>query len=167
MRWIPDDKYRQVLELVPMPTVDVLPCLADERGGSIGLILRDDAEGGKGWNLVGGGVRRGESIAEAAARHVAETLGEGFTWRRDDFSAPDTLGEYFPERRDGHPYDPRKHAIAATYVILPEGTEAEVGGEALEFGWFPLAGDLPSPIGFGQEAVIRRLVPAARRLLET
>lgn len=163
--WIDEEKYRELLRHVPMPTVDLLPCIRDGAGGSIGLIRRDDAEGGTAWNLIGGGVRRGETIADAAERHVAETLGPGFIWKRPDFATPDAIGEYMPECRPGEPYDPRKHAIAATYVVVAESAQAEPGGEALEFRWFPLAGELPSPIGFGQEVVIRRMLPGARRLL--
>lgn len=166
MDWIDEDKYRELLEHVPMPTVDILPCLPGRDGGCIGLILRDDAEGGASWNLVGGGIRRVETIEEAAGRHIAETLGPGFGWQRRDFATPETIGEYFPNRRAGYPYDGRKHAIAATYVVLADTERAEIGGEALEFRWFPLTEGLPNPIGFGQDQVICRLLPAARRLLE-
>jgi len=162
--WIEEDLYRRLREVAAMPAVDLLPVLVADGAARAGLILRDDAEGGEGWNLIGGGIRRGESIAEAAERHVAETLGPGFRWRRREFERADTVGEYFPERREGYPHDVRKHSIALSYAILAEAEAAEPQGEALDFRWFPLDAELPSPIGFGQEPVIRRLLPFAREL---
>ena len=164
MTWLSEERYRELLASAAMPAVDLLPVLAGPDGPALGLILRDDAEGGVGWNLVGGGIRRGESVADAAERHVAATLGEDFGWRRRGFERPDTVGEYFPDRRPGYAHDPRKHSIALSYAILAEGPAAEPRDEALDFRWHPLDGELPEPIGFGQEPVIRRLLRFARAL---
>ena len=164
MTWLPEERYRELLATAAMPAVDLLPVLAGAGGTAIGLILRDDAEGGEGWNLVGGGIRREETVAAAAERHVAATLGESFRWRRREFERPDTVGEYFPERRQGYAFDPRKHSIALSYAILADGPAADPRDEALDFRWFPLDRGLPSPIGFAQEPVIRRLLPFAREL---
>ena len=164
MTWLSDEKYAELLASAAIPAVDVLPVLPGPDGARIGLILRDDAEGGEGWNLVGGRINRGETVGEAAERHIASTLGEGFRWRRRDFERPDTVGEYFPDRRPGYAFDARKHSIALSYAILAEGEAAEPRDEALDFRWYPLDGELPSPIGFDQEPVIRRLLPFAREL---
>lgn len=167
MAWLSEDRYRELLETAAIPAVDILPARRIATGVEIGLILRDDAEGGRSWNLVGGRILRGESVADAASRHLASTLGDGITWRPRDFERPDTVGEYMPERRQGYAFDPRKHAIALSYVIVIEDGLPEPRDEAFDFRWWSIDGVLPSPVGFDQEPVIRRLLPFARKLAMT
>ena len=108
--------------------------------------------------MVGGGIHRRESVAEAAARHIRETLGPDVTWDDICISSPITVGEYFPVRRAASGYDPRKHAIAPTYAVLISGA-VSAGGEAISFRWFS-EDDLPlDAVGFGQAEVIRRMLP--------
>jgi ADP-ribose pyrophosphatase YjhB (NUDIX family) len=150
--------YAQIRGAVPIACVDALPVRTTPAGPEVGLILRDLPNGTRGWNLVGGGVYRGETLEEALARHLRDTLGQHVTWDAPAFGAPDAVGEYLPEPRAGYPCDPRKHAIALTYLVPLDGAP-EPGGEAHAFRWFALD-DLPDPdeIGFGQAVVLERLV---------
>jgi ADP-ribose pyrophosphatase YjhB (NUDIX family) len=126
----------------------------------VGLIRREDAEGRRVWNLVGGGVHRQESLAAAAARHINSTLGPNVTWNQTDFSRPEAVGEYFPAASTGGGHDPRKHAIGLSYTLALTG-EVSPRGEALDFRWFPEA-EIPfEEIGFGQQHVIRGLLPVS------
>lgn len=160
---LPKALYSLATRLVPVPCVDVLPYqVLDEDVVQIGLIQRLDAHGQVAWNMVGGGIHRRESVAEAAARHIRETLGPDVTWDDSCFSNPITVGEYFPVRCAASGYDPRKHAIAPTYAV-PISGEVSTGGEAISFRWFS-EDDLPlDAVGFGQANVIRHMLPLMGR----
>ena len=148
--------YARIRRLVPIACIDVLPV----QDGRLGLIRRD-VPGGQGWNMVGGAVVHGETLADALARHVKSTLGDGVSWTEPDYSRPDALGEYFPDERPGFGWDPRKHAIATTYCLALSGP-VDPRNEARDFRWFD-RDTVPPPgqIGFGQWHVIE---PLARRL---
>jgi ADP-ribose pyrophosphatase YjhB (NUDIX family) len=156
---LPRALYELVTRLVPIACIDLLPRRTRGQATELGLIQRHDASGAVVWCLLGGGVHRHESLSEAAARHLRTTLGPGVTWQEPDYAHPATVGEYFPEQRPGAGHDPRKHAIALTYVVTLDG-ELSARGEALDFRWFAPA-DLPlAGMGFGQGAVVRRLLGA-------
>jgi ADP-ribose pyrophosphatase YjhB (NUDIX family) len=154
---LPYWRYRIVLGQVPIACVDVVPVRVREGRREIGLITRRDDRGRTSWAMVGGGVHRGESVAEAIARHVRETLGLGV--RADLPGAgvrPQAIGEYFPQGRPGHGRDPRKHAVAPTYLVRIDG-EPEPQGEALGFAWFsPDALPAPAEFGYGHGEVVTR-----------
>ena len=86
------------------------------------------------------------------------TLGPGVTWERPDFSRPEMIGQYFPMARGTAGYDPRKHAIGLTYRVALSGEPSPLG-EALDFRWFPETAIPFEEVGFGQEHVIRGLLP--------
>jgi ADP-ribose pyrophosphatase YjhB (NUDIX family) len=155
---LPGPLYALVTRLSPVVCVDLLPYRSSAGATEIGLIKRADANGEVGWNLVGGGVYRGESIERAVERHLRETLGPDVAWHKPDFGHPEAVGEYMPALELGRPHDPRKHAVALTFVVAVDG-EISAGGEALEFRWFPEAEAPLDSMGFGQDLVLRRLLP--------
>jgi hypothetical protein len=166
MSSVEEEHYREITASVPIAAMGLLPCLNDGGAGSLGLILRDgDADGEVGWQMVGGAIHRAESVEGAAERHLADTLGPAFRWRRRPFERPETVGEHFPTQPEGGGFDARKHSIALSYVLLAETEAPEPQGVAIDFSWFPVDGELPSPLGSDQEPVIRRLLPFARALL--
>jgi ADP-ribose pyrophosphatase YjhB (NUDIX family) len=155
---LPRPLFALSIKLAPVPCVDLLPVRSNAGSIEAGLIRRHNADGALGWNLVGGGIHRTESVGEAASRHLRETLGPGVTWEEPDYSRPETIGEYLPFHRPGMAYDPRKHAIALTYLVALGG-EIAPAGEALDFRWFRQL-DLPlESMGFGQDLVLRRILP--------
>jgi ADP-ribose pyrophosphatase YjhB (NUDIX family) len=157
---LPRPAFGLTSKLVPVPCVDILPYRIGDGLAEVGLIRREDAEGRRVWNLVGGGVHRQESLAAAAARHLKSTLGADITWEPTDFSRPEMVGEYFPAAGTGARHDPRKHAIGLSYTLALAG-QVSPRGEALGFRWFPEA-EIPfGEIGFGQEHVIRGLLPVS------
>jgi ADP-ribose pyrophosphatase YjhB (NUDIX family) len=153
---LPAPLWALVQRLVPVACVDLLPV----RGTDVGLIRRPSTDGPElRWALVGGRVRRGETIERAAARHLRETLGPDVRWAPFDVARPRTVGEYFPDPPPGGLRDARQHAIALTYVVGIEG-EVRPGGEAVGFAWFG-PGDVPAPAEMvpGHDAVLARLLP--------
>jgi ADP-ribose pyrophosphatase YjhB (NUDIX family) len=155
---LPLPAFALATKLVPIACVDVLPFRVNHGKVEVGLIQRKDANGYVVWNLIGGGIHRRESVADAASRHIHMTLGPHVTWERPDFSQPKVIGEYFPVPVNGAGHDPRKHAIGLSYPVLLSG-KVLPQGEALGFRWFSET-DVPfDEIGFGQDYVVRRLLP--------
>lgn len=149
-------RYEEVVALVPIVCLDVIPLCP--RSGACLLIRRWLPSGGLGWNIVGGGVYREETLDHALARHVSSTLGPDVAWDLPQLERPDAVEQYLPNPRSGFAHDPRKHAIALTY-LLPLTGEPVASGEAEEVRWFTPA-DLPLPqeFGFGQGPLVHRLV---------
>jgi ADP-ribose pyrophosphatase YjhB (NUDIX family) len=159
-RWLSPEDYSFVRERVPILCVDVLlsPC---GRPSAVGLIRRATYDGGDGWCLVGGRVLRDEHLAAAVARHVTATLGAEL--RLDSATLEmRAVAEYFTKPSADQLHDPRKHAVALTYTATCEGTP-HPAGEALDFHWFEL-GELGTvDFGFGQDAVVARVLAASGR----
>ena len=150
-----------VSKLSPISCVDLLPYRVVDQSVEIGLIQRRDAHGQIVWNLVGGGIHRQESVAEAAARHMYATLGPDVIWTEPDYSRPDAIEEYFPVRRAAAGHDPRKHAIALTYAV-PLSGQVSARDEAITFRWFPEDALPLDNMGFGQDIVVSRILPVVR-----
>ena len=163
--WIPEAQYEYITAHVPIACVDLIP-LSPE--GLVGLIRRETYEGGQGWCLVGGAVRRNESLLDAVLRHATSDLEMRHPL---DPAAVQRFQvfEYFTVRRRGALYDPRKHAISLTHVAVLKGSvSASAGGEALEFRWFTPASlqerglerQTGTGFGFGQGRVVAEVLEA-------
>jgi ADP-ribose pyrophosphatase YjhB (NUDIX family) len=155
-RWIPEDEYTAITKRVPILCVDVLP-LRTKPHPAIGLIFRETYNGGRGWCLVGGAVLHNEPLPDALRRHVSTTLGQRASIEVSTLELADVI-EYFTEPNIGDFYDPRKHAVALTYIAEVKGSVVPMG-EALKFQWFAIE-EPPEPnsFGFGQERVVQRLL---------
>jgi 8-oxo-dGTP pyrophosphatase MutT (NUDIX family) len=161
---LPAPLYALVRRLVPIACVDALPYRRSDRGIEIGLIRRLDADDSREvWNLVGGRVRYGETLADALTRHLRDALGAAAVWTLPDTERPPVAAQYFPHARLPMRRDPRKHAIALAYPVAVSGS-IRPEGEALDFRWFD-ADALPDPdaVGFDQGDVIRCLAEIVTR----
>jgi ADP-ribose pyrophosphatase YjhB (NUDIX family) len=157
-RWIPDEEYLMIRSRVPIVCVDLLP-VSDESRTRIGLIRRQTYNQRQGWCLIGGAVLIDESLDNAVIRHLKATLGAGISIVPSTLRMV-TVAEYFRQLRPGSLYDPRKHAIALTYLGVCTGDPVPVG-EACEFQWFTTDNlPLTTEFGFGQGRVVHRLLKA-------
>jgi ADP-ribose pyrophosphatase YjhB (NUDIX family) len=159
-RWIPEEEYVAITRRVPIVCVDVLPLRA-KPNPAIGLIFRDTYDGGRGWCLVGGAVLHNEPLLDAVQRHVSTTLGQEVSLQESTLELVDVI-QYFSEPNIGEFYDPRKHAVALTYIAELNGPVVPKG-EALKFQWFAIE-ELPGPssFGFGQDRIVQRLLQYLR-----
>ena len=153
---VPGPLYRFVRGLVPIACVDLLPYRQTQAGTEIGLILRHDYRSTEVWCFIGGGIHRGESVAAAADRHLHETLGADVSQAGGGLDLPVAVGEYLPVRFSDEPHDPRKHAIALTYLVELDGIPRPQG-EALAFEWFAADAVPTERMGFGQDRVYASL----------
>jgi len=157
--YMPRDLYIQIERSVPITCVDFVPVRRDEHGCEVGLILRDSPFG-QVWCHLGGRVQRGETLADAIRRHTRETLGVEVDLGPDP--QPLWVYQWFPDEFRpqtglvaGH--DPRKHAIALSFVVDLTGKRPEPRDEALDFAYYSTE-NLPDPLWPGCEHLIRRLV---------
>jgi ADP-ribose pyrophosphatase YjhB (NUDIX family) len=141
---------------------DVVPVLLDGVGvvSHVGLIHRESPFDDERWCHIGGRVRLGENVRDAARRHLTETLCRPHE-QIDAESVPEkplSVFEFFPEHRDGYGLDPRKQAVSACYrVECPSDITSRSGGEGSEFRWFAI-GHLPEE---------DELWPGTRQLVES
>jgi len=149
--WLDDSDWKRIQTLLPIVTVDAL-VLEESDPPRVGLILRETPEGRR-WNLVGGRIRRGESVAEALRRELHDALGERAEFDLDPDPQPAFVAQYGPFEREPFARDPRKHAVGLTFAVGVRG-EVEPQHEALDFRWFELAALPPrEEWGFEQDRV--------------
>ena len=163
VRRVSSIRWRWVERNFPIACVDLLPVRLHEDAEQIGLIFRDTPHQNRRWCLIGGRVNRGERLSEAALRLWRDALGDSLPF--ESFIRPEPrVVEYLPRSREpGQPHDPRKHAIANTYLVRTSGSGRAHGTEALDFRWFSPTSIDSLAIGFGQEGVIRSLLPLLSR----
>ena len=127
------------------------------------LIERPDGHQRPGLlNLIGGRIRLGESLEDAARRHVRETVGAGVRIEPRDWGRPEWVAVYRRADDGPGPFDPRQQSISPSYVVRCSGEPVvQPAGEATGLAWFDPAA-LPSPerFGFGQGEVVARLTEA-------
>lgn len=151
MTWLPEDEWVRLQAVIPIAVVDVVPIAPDDVPLRVGLIRRQTPHQGERWNLVGGRIRRGETVSEALRRQVAETLGGRASVDVADDIQPHYVAQYAPEIRPPFSYDPRKHAIGLTFALRIDG-EIAPRGEAVGFEWFDAKALPPSTAwGFQQD----------------
>lgn len=158
--WLSEKDWKFVQKKVPIIAVDLMPI---ELGGlarenKVGLIRREVPDGGTGWCLVGGRVRRAETLREAASRHLRDTLGPKVLFSLPRDTQPLLVAQYGPTKKQGVLLDPRRHVVALTYAIEIRGTPVPMG-EALDFDWFNLSALPPDQeFGFEQKVVVRKCI---------
>jgi ADP-ribose pyrophosphatase YjhB (NUDIX family) len=156
--WLEATEWRRIQALIPILCVDALPIRHNDPT-KVGLILRETPHQGRRWCLLGGRVRRGESLQDALAREWHEAL--GLDCPMGSVAAPIVV-EYRPDAISGRPHDPRQHSVSLTYAVAANDETSAPAGEALGFGWFDV-GELDGNVmGFGQETVVAQVMAAAR-----
>ena len=123
---VPDDVWAQVVEYMPIPSVDLVVRCAN------GILLaKRQNEPAKGeWFVPGGRVRKGECLTEAVKRVAREEIGVGV-------SIENRLGAY------DHLYDRSdidgsggKHYIANGFLVTPETESFSLDTQHSDFSIF-------------------------------
>ena len=154
--WLDESDWKRAQDSVPITCVDVLPIQLDDskKLTKVGLIFRDTPHQGRRWCVIGGRLWRNESIAEAIARQLRETLGTRLSFDLHPDPQPDYVAQYFTTARGIGTVDPRQHALTLN-IVVPLTGDPKPRGEAIDFRWF-LPSQLPPPeeFGFGQDRVV-------------
>ena len=128
VEWIPDEVWSDIVEHVPIPSVDLLVVTDD------GLLLaKRQNEPAKGeWFVPGGRIQKGEPLEEAVHRVAREELGV-------DVVIEEELGVYdhLYEIADVADVD-GKHYVAHGYVVRPESDTITLDKQHSDAQYFDL-----------------------------
>jgi len=135
--WMPNDVLADIRDRVPLVYVDAVPVRVDDLGRvtSVGMLLRQAADGTISRMVVSGRVMLNERIREALIRHLEKDLGPLALPRIPPEPAPFTVVEYFQDPSISGFHDPRHHAVSLAYVV-PVSGECQPTQQALELTWF-------------------------------
>ena len=135
--WLDEATWELVQRSTSIPCVDIVPVRMVDGQREIGLIRRTFPGTDRSvWCQLGGRIEYLETVRNALLRHLAQTL-IGVTVALPSDPQPDYVMQWFPSPHlDNYGEDPRKHAIALSFVLQVE-TNGEVvpAGEAKQFSW--------------------------------
>ncbi|HVU13939.1 MAG TPA: NUDIX domain-containing protein [Phototrophicaceae bacterium] len=112
--FIPWELYRQILETMPIPCVDI----AIVANGAVLLVRREDAPAKGQWWLPGGRVLKGEMMKDAAMRKARQEVGI------ECHVGPiiHTAETIFPDGPDGIPV----HSINSCFFMYPTRPDFQI-----------------------------------------
>jgi ADP-ribose pyrophosphatase YjhB (NUDIX family) len=157
--WLSKDQLENIRANVPLVYVDAVPVRVDDLGHvtSVGMLLRQAADGTISRMVVSGRVLYGERIREALLRHLEKDLGPVALPQIPSNPAPFTVVEYFPDPDVSGFHDPRHHAVSLAFVV-PVSGDCQPTQEALDLAWYP-------PEQAVSEAVRREMTGGHDRLI--
>jgi ADP-ribose pyrophosphatase YjhB (NUDIX family) len=124
---------------------------------SVGMLLRQAADGSISRMVVSGRVLYGERIRDALLRHLEKDLGPVALPCIPPAIAPFTVVEYFPDPDVSGFHDPRHHAVSLAFVV-PVSGDCQPTQQALDLAWY-------SPAQAVSEAVRREMTAGHDRLI--
>ena len=135
--WLDTETFQNIRANIPLVYVDAVPVRVDDRGQvtSVGLLLRQAADGSLSRMIVSGRVLFGERIRDALIRHLEKDLGPVALPQVPTCPAPFTVAEYFPDPDISGFHDPRHHAVSLAYVV-PVAGDCQPTQEALDLEWY-------------------------------
>lgn len=139
----------------PAVTVDVVIFTLEQGALHLLLVQRKLPPFEGAWAIPGGFVHPDEPLDAAARRELAEETGIHDVYLEQLY----TFGE--PGR------DPRGRVISVAYIALvrSERQHLEAASDAADVRWFPV-NDLPHPLAFDHDAIVRYAVDRLRSKLE-
>ncbi|MCL4339971.1 MAG: DUF4916 domain-containing protein [Nitrososphaerota archaeon] len=157
--WIDEELWKRIQKILPIVTIDILPLKKDDGNdlARVGLILRETADEGEKWCLIGGRLLYGEKLWEGVKRQIRITLGDGISISTtNEQKQPLYVAQYFSYKDDEFLRDPRQHTVGLTYALFLEG-EVKPRDEALDFKWFSV-NNLPKhdQFGFNHDILLRK-----------
>jgi len=155
--YVSDELYAQITASFPVVCIDVIP--VDLANQKIGVITRATGNEANRLALIGGRIRKDESIKDAILRHLNNDLGitEFSFYKTNNEETPFTVQQYSHSNSqiDGYDcYDPTKHSIGLTYLITINQTP-DPKSEACDFHWIDLS-EIPDKTAFNQGVVMQK-----------
>lgn len=150
--------YKLVTDLVPISCVDIIPVRTINDSFAVGVIVRKTGhEAGK-IAIIGGGIRKDESIDRAIMRHLNKDLqinNYDLYESHKNSNQPFFVQQYFHKTKSQDTgYDPTKHAIALNYLIIIS-EEPKPKNEANKFLWIK-EGKIPKETAFNHGIVLKQ-----------
>jgi ADP-ribose pyrophosphatase YjhB (NUDIX family) len=145
--WLDTETLQNIRANVPLVYVDAVPVRLDATGNvvSVGLLLRQAADGSISRMIVSGRVMYGERVRDALIRHLEKDLGPVALPQIPPAPAPFTVVEYFPDPDVSGFHDPRHHAVSLAYVV-PVAGDCQPTQQALELAWYTPTEAVSEPV---------------------
>jgi len=126
VEWIPDEVWSDIVEHVPIPTVDLLVVTDDSL-----LLAKRQNEPAKGeWFVPGGRIQKGECLEEAVHRVAREELGV-------EVVVENELGAYDHRYETADVADVGgKHYVAHGYVVRPQSDTVSLDNQHTDAKYF-------------------------------
>lgn len=123
---IDSELYRQILENMPIPCID----LVVHHCGKVLLVHRKEEPAKNEWWIPGGRIFKNEKFEDAAKRKLKEETGLNAIKIKD-------LGiqEYFSDKSIFNNIETGTHAVAAIYLIEVENDEVKINNTSSEYRW--------------------------------
>lgn len=154
--YVSDELYLKITDSVPIVCVDLVPY--DAQSKKIGVITRATGSQAGKLALIGGRVKKNESIDQAIQRHLSTDLDitDFSFYKNNSVIRPFYVQQYYHGEYPGKgfaAFDPTKHAIALSYIIIISGNPiAKL--EASEFHWID-ASELPKSSAFNHAIIMK------------
>lgn len=157
MAYLSDELYKTITDNMPIACVDVMPVRKLGTRWEIGIITRATGSQSGKAAILGGRVQHGETVDQAINRHIRTDWGiseYSFYGNGNEFQ-PFRVQQYLhaPEASRPYGFDPSKHAIALTFLIILHD-EPRPQNEASAFYWIT-EDAIPSECAYNQGIVMR------------
>ncbi len=153
-----DELYKTVTDNMPISCVDMIPVRQVGDEYQVGVITRATGSQKGLLAVLGGRIKKNEFVADAMARHLQESFGDGIGYRllpANPIERPFRLQEYAHADSAEPPlcFDPSKHSVALNYLITLVG-EPVPTNEASEFHWLTES-EVPEHAAYNQQVVMQ------------
>lgn len=122
---IPQETYKQIIEHVPIICVDVI---VKDKKGNVLLVKRANKPLQGEWWVIGGRVKKGEQLKDAAKRKVFEEVGL-------KIQKLEPLG-YYEEFYTESPFDVPIHTMSFVFSSLARMGKIRLDNQSSEYAWF-------------------------------
>lgn len=149
--------YDLAVGVLPVICTDIIPVKKVDDGYEIGVISRATGSQKGKLALLGGRVRKDQSIKDAISTHLKNDLGVvKWSFYNNSENNPFFVQQYFQTEsaKDNQGFDPSKHAIALTFLVTIQD-DPKPANEADSFIWIT-GENIPSVTAFNQGVVMQK-----------
>lgn len=151
--------YQLAVDCLPVLCVDILPVRFNGSNVEVGVIIRaTGSEKGK-VAVLGGRVRKDQSVTQAIGTHLKKDLqlSDWDYYKLNDEKTPFYVQQYFQscKAKDNFGYDPSKHAVALNYIVEIKGLPKPTN-EADQFIWIT-RDKVPEITAYNHGVVMRKV----------
>jgi len=154
---VSDELYAQITASFPVVCIDVIP--VDIVKQKVGVITRATGKEANRLALIGGRIRKNESINDAILRHLKTDLGvtDFSFYKTNNEDTPFIVQQYSHSAKQVsgyYCYDPTKHSIGLTYLIQIN-QQPKPKTEACGYHWIGL-NEIPKETAFNQGVIMKK-----------
>lgn len=148
--WMSHYKYKLVTGLTPIPTVNLVILRSNEKALEVLLLIRKTGYAKGSWCIIGGRVRKNETLAQAINRHARDLEIKVKIISPFESNFPAFID-------DRNTQDETKYPISMIYPVkIISGKVRDEGMEYKDYKWFPI--DKLPKIAYGQKLQIKKTI---------